>query len=154
MFYIPYRALILAGLVLNIVTYIWFLATVPYYQPDDKSNIWSFSIGTVLDLASIPILLDISLALFSKLLSDDVQGFGHAVRRFVASFAMFIGPIWGSGSLPWLNVLFSIPLLLLVIASVMFLTSFNKMKPTTNDDTTNQENNQEEPNQSNTEIEA
>ena len=144
------RSLILAGLVLNIVTYIWFLATVPYYQPNDRSNIWSFSIGTVLDLASIPILLDISLALFSKLLSDDVQGFGHAVRRFVASFAMFIGPIWGSGSLPWLNVLFSIPLLLLVIASIMFLTSYNKMKPITNEEIIHEETNQS----NNTEIEA
>ena len=144
------RSLILAGLVLNIVTYIWFLATIPYYQPNDRSNIWSFSIGTVLDLASIPILLDISLALFSKLLSDDVQGFGHAVRRFVASFAMFIGPIWGSGSLPWLNVLFSIPLVLLVIASIMFLTSYNKMKPITNEEIIHEETNQS----NNTEIEA
>ena len=94
---------------------------------------WSFSIGTVLDLASIPILLDISLALFSKLLSDDVQGFGHAVRRFTSNCAMFIGPLWGSGSIPWLNVLFSIPLVLLVISLVMFLTSFKQLKPRTGD---------------------
>ena len=71
---------------LNIITYIWFLCTVPKYKEGDKSNLWSFAIGTALDLASIPILLDISLALFSKLLSDDVQGFGHGVRRFVARY--------------------------------------------------------------------
>ena len=126
--------------------------TYPYllFFSGDRSNLWSFSIGTVLDLASIPILLDISLALFSKLLSDDVQGFGHAVRRFVASFAMFIGPIWGSRSLPWLNVLFSIPLVLLVIASIMFLTSYNKMKPITNEEIIHEETNQS----NNTEIEA
>ena len=82
-----------------------------------------------MDLASIPILLDVSLALFSKLLSDDVQGFGHAVRSFVARIAMFIGPIWGSGSLPWLNVLFSIPLVLLIVSLVLFLHSFKKLVP-------------------------
>ena len=77
------RSLILVGIVSNIITYIWFLSTVPNYLPGDKSNLWSFAIGTALDLASIPILLDISLALYSKLLPDDVQGFGHGVRRFI-----------------------------------------------------------------------
>jgi len=134
------RSLIFFGLILNIITYIWFLSTVPYYKLDDRSNLWSFSIGTVLDLASIPILLDISLSLFSKLLSDDVQGFGHAVRRFMSSFAMFIGPLWGSGSLPWLNVLFSIPLVLLVLSLVMFLTSFKQLiKPTIRDNSLEEE---------------
>ena len=123
------RTMIFFGLILNIVTYVWFLSTVPYYKPGDRSNLWSFAIGTVLDLASIPILLDISLALFSKLLSDDVQGFGHAVRRFVSNIAMFIGPIWGSGSLPWLNVLFSIPLILLIVSTIMFFMSYKKLKP-------------------------
>ena len=80
------RSLLSFGIMLNIITYIWFLCTVPKYKEGDKSNLWSFAIGTALDLASIPILLDISLALFSKLLSDDVQGFGHGVRRFVARY--------------------------------------------------------------------
>lgn len=65
------RAMILFGIILNIITYIWFISTVPFYAHGDRSNLWSFAIGTVLDLASIPILLDISLALFSKLISDE-----------------------------------------------------------------------------------
>jgi len=88
-----------------------------------------FAVGTALDLASIPILLDISLALFSKLLSDDVQGFGHAVRRFLSSFALLIGPLWGSGSLPWLYLLFGTPLLLILISAVLVLLSFKQMLP-------------------------
>ena len=87
----------------------------------------------MLDLASIPILLNVSLSLFSKLLSNDVQGFGHAVRRFLSNLAMFIGPIWGSGSMPWLNVLFSIPLLLLILSLGMFIISFKQLKPITSD---------------------
>ena len=52
---------------------------------------------------------------------------------------MFIGPLWGSGSLPWLNVLFSIPLLLLVLSLVMFLTSFKQLKPTNRDNSVEEE---------------
>ena len=126
------RSLIFAGLVLNIVTYIWFLCTVPTYAHHDRSNLWSFAIGTVLDLASIPILLDISLSLYYKLLSDQVQGFGHAVRRFIGNIAMFLGPIWGSGSEPWLNVLFAVPLVLLVLSFIMFCASFKKLVPRSN----------------------
>ena len=54
---------------------------------------------------------------------------------------MFIGPIWGSGSIPWLNVLFSIPLLLIILSLVMFITSFKQLKPIssdTNEDTAQQ----------------
>ena len=112
------RSLILFGIILNIITYIWFLCTVPKFEPGDKSNLGCFAVGTALDLASIPILLDISLALFSKLLSDDVQGFGHAVRRFLSSFALLIGPLWGSGALPWLYILFGTPLILIMISAV------------------------------------
>ena len=144
------------GLIMNIITYIWFICTVPRYKPGDRSNLWSFAIGTVLDLASIPILLDIGLSLYSKLLSDDVQGFGHAVRRFIASFAMFIGPIWGSGSLPWLYVLFSIPLVLLFVSTALFMASFSKMKPLT-EEVQNPEiidQRQEIVNQSNNDVQA
>ena len=150
------RSMILVGLIMNIVTYIWFICTVPHYKPGDRSNLWSFAVGTVLDLVSIPILLDIGLSLYSKLLSDDVQGFGHAVRRFIASFAMFIGPIWGSGSLPWLNVLFSIPLVLLFVSSALFLASFNKMKPLMEEDQSaeNTDQRQEITNQSNNDVQA
>ena len=52
---------------------------------------------------------------------------------------MFIGPLWGSGSLPWLNVLFSIPLFLLVLSLVMFLTSFKQLKPTNRDNSVEEE---------------
>ena len=52
---------------------------------------------------------------------------------------MFIGPLWGSGSLPWLNVLFSIPLALLVLSLVMFLTSFKQLKPTNRDNSVEEE---------------
>ena len=41
---------------------------------------------------------------------------------------MFIGPLWGSSSIPWLNVLFSIPLVLLVISMVMFVMSYKSLK--------------------------
>ena len=44
---------------------------------------------------------------------------------------MFIGPLWGSSSIPWLNVLFSIPLVLLVISMVMFFMSYKSLKENT-----------------------
>ena len=137
------RILILFGLFLNILTYIWFLCTVPYYAKNDRRNLWSFSIGTVLDLASIPILLDISLSLYSKLLSDQIQGFGHAVRRFLGCIAMFIGPIWGSGSEPWLSLLFSVPLVLLVMSLFMFINSYKDLLPKRNQSETSDQNNTE-----------
>ena len=39
----------------------------------------------------------------------------------------------------WLNVLFSIPLVLLVLSLVMFLTSFKQLKPTNRDNSVEEE---------------
>ena len=50
---------------------------------DDRSNLPYFVVGTVLDLASVSIILDIGLALLTKLVKDKVQGFATGVRRFI-----------------------------------------------------------------------
>ncbi len=34
------------------------------------------------------------------------------------SLAVLIGPLWGGAALPWKNVLFAVPLLLLTIGAV------------------------------------
>jgi hypothetical protein len=39
-------------------------------------------------------------------------------KKINFSFAMLLGPLWGSGALPWLSVLFGIPLGLLMMSLV------------------------------------
>ena len=41
--------------------------------------------------------------------------------HFDYSFALLIGPLWGSGSLPWLYLLFGTPLILIMISAVRAL---------------------------------
>ena len=55
---------------------------VPRFSPGDISNLPVFAVAVALDLASISIILDISMALITKLVRDEVQGFATGVRRF------------------------------------------------------------------------
>ena len=47
----------------------------------------------------------------------------------LSSLAFILGPLWGGGALPWLQVLFALPLVLLVVALALFVDSYKKMLP-------------------------
>ena len=126
------RALISTGVVLMLVALIWLSSTLPRFQDKDRSNLPYFAVGVVLDLAGIPTVCDIGLSLYSKLLPDNMQGVGNAVRRFVSQLAIILGPVWGAGTLttsPYLMLL--VPLGLLSLGSLLFLTSYRKLDPGT-----------------------
>ena len=99
------RILVLVGVGIGVLTYVWMLAVIPRFMPstirirrtppfsrflndifslDDRSNLPFFGVAIFLDLVSIPIMLDISMSLLTKLVSDEVQGFATGVRRFFA----------------------------------------------------------------------
>ena len=67
------RILIIAGLVLMLFALTWLSATLPRFEPNDRSNLPVFGVGVVLDLAGIPTVCDIGLSLYSKLLPDNMQ---------------------------------------------------------------------------------
>ena len=80
------RSFIFVGLVLNIVTYVWMLIVMPRFEKGNRANIPYFGVGVVLDLASIPIILDIGISLATKLVKDEVQGFATGVRRLFGKY--------------------------------------------------------------------
>ena len=47
----------------------------------------------------------------------------------LSSVAFILGPLWGGGALPWLQLLFALPLALLVVALALFVDSYKKMLP-------------------------
>ena len=60
----------------------WLTATLPKWHKGDRDNLPYFGVGVFLDLLGIPMVCDIGIALYSKMLPDRVQGVGHAVRRY------------------------------------------------------------------------
>jgi len=123
------RTLISLGLLVMLIALTWLLATLPFFSPGNRSNLPYFAVGVVLDLAGIPTVCDIGLALYSKLLPDSMQGLGHGVRRFISQLAIIMGPLWGAGTLNNPTLMLAVPLALILLASVMFKFSYNRMVP-------------------------
>ena len=123
------RVLISAGLLVMMIALSWLLATLPRFSPSTRSNLPYFAVGVVLDLAGIPTVCDIGLALYSKLLPDNMQGLGHAVRRFISQLAIILGPLWGASTLTNPTMMIVTPLTLLILACVMFTLSYKRMVP-------------------------
>jgi hypothetical protein len=78
------RSFILVGIVANVVFYAFNLCIVPIYDKKDRSALPFFGVGVAIDLFSISIILDITMSLVTKIVSNEVQGFASAVRRFFA----------------------------------------------------------------------
>jgi len=127
--YISDRILISLGLVLMVSALSWLLATLPTFQPSDRSNLPYFAVGVILDLAGIPTVCDIGLSLYSKLMPDSMQGVGHGVRRLVSQLAIILGPIWGSGTMTLPFVMILVPLIMLLIGAFLYIISFKKLSP-------------------------
>jgi len=125
------RILVVAGLFLMVVALSWLTATLPNFQFHDRSNIPYFAVGVGLDLAGIPMVCDIGIALYSKILPDRVQGLGHGLRRFFSQLAFILGPLWGSSTLSRPALMLAVPLGLVVLSLFLFLASYKRLKPTT-----------------------
>ncbi len=125
------RKFVAFGVALHFITLLFFLTLIPSFEPGDRGNLPVFATAVALDLASISIILDIALALATKLLRDEVQGFATGVRRFTSNIAILLGPLWGGGALPWERVLFAVPVVLLCVGAVLFALSYPRMKVVT-----------------------
>jgi len=123
------RFLISLGLGLMLVAVTWFLITLPSFTPGNRSNLPYFAVAVLLDLAGIPTVCDIGLSLYSKLMPNTMQGFGHGVRRFVSQVAIILGPLWGAGTLGDPLVMTVVPLILLAVGTLLFKISYKKMIP-------------------------
>jgi len=135
------RALVRLGLCLSVVALIWHTCTIPRFKIGDRSQFKYFGIGVFLQLLGCPVVAEIGLALYSKLLPENVQGFGHGVRRFFSQLAVLLGPLWGASTLSLPLLMTLVPLGMQVLAAVLFVIWYSKMIPSSS---VNEENNQQQ----------
>lgn len=124
------RSLVLAGSLVLLLSLAWHAATLPTFQTGDRSNAVYFGVGIFLELVGIPTVCDIGLALYSKLLPDEQQGFCHGVRRFISQVGILLGPLWGACALPRPLLLTTVPLAMAALGCLLFILSYGKMRPT------------------------
>ena len=67
------RTLIGIGLFTMMAALSWLMSTLPSFSPHTPTNLPYFVVGVAIDLAGIPTVCDVALALYSKLLPDRVQ---------------------------------------------------------------------------------
>jgi predicted MFS family arabinose efflux permease len=125
----PDSKLVGLGLLIMAAALTYLTIMLPSLTPHSKSDFPLFCIGVFVDLAGIPTVCDVGLALYSKLVSDQMQGFGQATRRFVSQLAILMGPLWGGGTFTTPALMVGIPLGLLLLGALMFFLSYDKMKP-------------------------
>jgi len=128
------KKLLLVGVCLMTVALTYLVFLFQNLQFHDRSKFPLFSLGVFLDLAGIPTVCDIGMALYSKIVPHHLQGFGQASRRFISQLALILGPLWAGGTLAQPLLMLGVPLALTLLASCLFLFSYNKMEPRIVDD--------------------
>jgi len=127
------RAIVRAGLCLSLVALIWHSCTIPNFTTGDRSQVKYFGIGAFLQLLGCPVVSEIGLALFSKLVPEHVQGMAHGIRRFFSQLAVLLGPLWGPTTLTIPLLMTLLPLGLQLVAIILFIAWYSKMLPTNSD---------------------
>merc|ERR1719357_1488655 len=118
------RTLIGIGLFTMVGALSWLMSTLPSFTPHTPANLPYFVVGVAIDLAGIPTVCDIALALYSKLLPDRVQGAGQAFRRLVSQLALLLGPLWAPATLSNPTLMLAVPLGLLLLGALLFMASW------------------------------
>jgi len=123
------KKLLLVGVCLMTAALVYLLVLFQNLQHNDRSKFPLFVAGMFFDLAGIPTVCDIGLALYSKMVPEHLQGFGQASRRFISQLALILGPLWASGTLWSPLLMLGIPLCLTLLASLLFFLSYDRMQP-------------------------
>ena len=127
--YVTDRCLVSIGLVMMIVSLFWMAAIIPAMDESQRKTLPFFAIGAMIELMGISIICNVGLSLYSKLIPNNMQGFSHAARRLVSQIAIFLGPMWGTGALEAPRIMVAVPIVLLLLCTIMYLMSFNRMDP-------------------------
>ena len=127
--YVSDRMLVSSGLVLMLISQVWLGVVIPSMVQHNRSTLPFLVLGIMMQLMGISIICIVGLSLYSKLIPDHMQGFSHATRRFVSQFAILLGPLWGTGTMDFRYTMVVVPILILLPGIVMFLVSFQRMRP-------------------------
>merc|ERR1719494_1217289 len=122
------RTLIGIGLFTMMAALSWLMSTLPSFSPHTPTNLPYFVVGVAIDLAGIPTVCDVALALYSKLLPDRVQGAGQAFRRLVSQLALLLGPLWAPATFSNPSLMLAVPLGLLLLGALLFMASWRWMR--------------------------
>ncbi|KAF8774670.1 uncharacterized protein LOC129984580 [Argiope bruennichi] len=121
------RSLIIFGLITLSISMILPMLYIPSAVPGDIKTLAYFIITIVVDLVGIAVITVCSSSLISKLTSEDSQALFQGFRRSMVSLGCIMGPLWGGAFLFNIYFLFSVPLAVIVLITVLFLLSFKKL---------------------------
>jgi ceroid-lipofuscinosis MFS transporter 7 len=123
------RWIMLSGLFLSLVSFVWLLG---FTGSGSKVSgaVWKFVLGCIPLIFGLPLNLVAGASLYSKLLPMPVQGIGQGFRRSMFSVAAILGPLWAGSALAFQTyyVLLGVPVALLAFVMVLVILSFVRLK--------------------------
>jgi MFS-type transporter involved in bile tolerance (Atg22 family) len=76
------------------------VVVLPFSKPGTQDNISFFLLFVALDIFALPLVVVTSTSLFTRQISDDQQGMGQGIQRFVVNIATVVGPLFAGALLP------------------------------------------------------
>ena len=92
------QSILLFGYVLLTFACLIAVIILPFSEPGSHKYLPIFLIFVALDILALPLVVVTSTSLFTQQISDDEQGMGQGIQRFVISVATVVGPLY-AGSL-------------------------------------------------------
>ncbi|GFQ88175.1 hypothetical protein TNCT_261091 [Trichonephila clavata] len=121
------RALIIFGLITLSISMILPILYIPSAKHGETKTLIYFIVTIIVDLIGIATIVVCSSSLLSKLTSEDSQALFQGLRRSMVSLGCIMGPLWGGAFLFNIYFLFSIPLVVTVLITMLFLLSYRKL---------------------------
>lgn len=120
--------LLSAYIILAIACFIG-VTVLPFAQLGSTKYLPIFLLFIGLDILALPLIAVTSTSLFTKQISQELQGIGQGIQRFIISFATVIGPLFAGGLLSQTWLMIATMFLLVLIALLLVIVIYPSFPP-------------------------
>nr|XP_057929139.1 uncharacterized protein mfsd8l1 [Doryrhamphus excisus] len=121
------RVILAVGLGICNISCVWCLIFVAKPLGGFPWQLTEFIVGVFLQVLGLPFVAVAQISLFSKVTSEETQGFSQGVRRSVGGLATILGPLWAGGLTSNLYIMIGVMMALLVLLTVMLAFSYKRL---------------------------
>ena len=122
------QSILLSGYILLSFACIIAASILPFSEPGSHKYLPIFLLFVALDILALPLIVVTSTSLFTQHISQEEQGIGQGIQRFVISIATVVGPLYAGSLLQLTWIMLCVMTLVVLLATFLILIIYRSLR--------------------------
>jgi len=122
------QSILLFGYILLSLACLIAVLILPFSDEGSQKYLPIFLIFVALDILALPLIVVTSTSLFTQQISNDEQGIGQGIQRFVINVATVVGPLYAGGLLQSTWIMLCSMLFIVLFGTILLIGIYRSFK--------------------------